>query len=368
MLDSISEYDKFVAAYRRFIDDEVAYQFNITYNHMTSIDPNHLISFRMSMAGSPGVAPSAFCYDFRSLASTLGFMCPEGYALSASNNNAKQALFANVYARYTNPGKPVVWKEYGKSVWNGSNFGGNPGNLDEQKLYYEAVLAEYYKAYTSALYCWFFPGGYRCGENSDYGIINPDGSDRPVTATLRRYASLFKSQGARKESDYFIEVERDDYSGGITGMYDKIKTELIQAFDKDYSVALVNKLQKKGIIYADECLDYAVGNAEAAGGAESGVYPLRYVNGQVMKTETVTLDGQKYLRVKVTNTQDATWRAGTVSLVSVSGVKLEYTFDEDIAYLGSVTTDIPVSGSGETDLKFSVNGVLFGMKYKAEVK
>lgn len=364
MLDSApgGQYDKIVAAYRRFIDDEVAFKFNLTLQHMISFDPRHLISFRMSMAGSPSVASSIYCYDFRSLASTMAFMSPEGYALSSSGDNAKQALFANVYARYTNPGKPVVWKEYGKHVWSGSNFNNNSGNLDAQKSYYEAVLAEFYKAYTSALYCWFFPGGYRCGENSDYGIINPDGSDRPATETLRRYAELFKSQDLRTESDYFIETERDDYTNGITGMYDEIKDELIQAFGTGQSVSIVNKLQNDGIIYADECLDYAVG------GAKADIYPLRYVNGQILKTETVISNGQKYLRITVINTQDASWRAGTVSVISVSGTGLRYTFDIDIAYLDTVTADIPVSDTGETELKFSVNGVLYGMKYTTVIK
>ncbi|MHB1151935.1 MAG: hypothetical protein ACYCWE_11715 [Eubacteriales bacterium] len=357
-----SQYDKIVAAYRRFIDDAVANKFNVTLQHMLSLDPRHLISFRMSMAGSPSVASSTFCYDFRSIASTMAFMSPEGYALTSSGDSAKQALFANVYARYTNPGKPVVWKEYGKHVWNGSNFNNNSGNLEAQKSYYEAVLAEFYKAYTSALYCWFFPGGYRCAENSDYGIINPDGSDRPVTETLRKYAKLFKAQGLRDESDYFIKTERDDYPNGITGMYDVIKDELIQAFDKGRSVSLANKLHSNGILYADECMDYAVGNAKA------NIYPLRYVNGQILKTGTVISNGQKYLRITVINTQDASWRAGTVSIISVSGVELEYTFDNDIAYLDIVTADIPVNGSGETVLKFNVNGVLFGMKFSVTIK
>lgn len=364
MLDSVqgSQYDKIVAAYRRFIDDAVAYKFNITLQHMLSFDPWHLISFRMSMAGSPSVASSTYCYDFRSIASTMAFMSPEGYALTSSGDSAKQALFANVYARYTNPGKPVVWKEYGKHVWSGSNFNNNSGNLDAQKSYYEAVLAEFYKAYTSALYCWFFPGGYRCVENSDYGIVNPDGSDRPVTETLRKYARLFITQDIITKPNYLIETERDNYPNGITGMYDEIKDELIQAFGDGRSVVLVNKLQGDGTLYADNCTDYAVGDAKA------DIYPLRYINGQIIKTETVIANGQKYLRITVINTQDATWRAGTVSVISVSGLELEYTFDKDISYLDKVTSDIPVSGSGETVLKFSVNGVLFGIKYITAVK
>jgi hypothetical protein len=366
MLDSApgGRYDKLAAAYRRFVDDAVGYRFNITRRHILSLDPNHLISFRMSMAGSPSVAPSTYCYDFRSLGSTIDFMCPEGYALSAMGGSAYQALFANVYARYTNPCKPVVWKEYGKHVWSGSNFGGNAGGLEAQKQYYEAVLAEFYRGYTSALYCWFFPGGYRIGENSDYGIINPDGSDRPVTETLRRFACLFKAQGAAPEPDHFIKIERDDYPNGITGMYDTVRDELVGSFENGGFPAFVNSLQKdpQDIIYADEVTGYAVGNAKA------DKYPLRYVNGQIMNAETVTYGGQKYLRVTVTNTQDAVWRTGTVSLVSVSGVNVNYTFDGDIAYLGSVTADIPVAGTGETQLRFSVGGVLFGMKYTAAIE
>ena len=39
---------------------------------------------------------------------------------------------------------------------------------------------------------WWYPGGYRVNERSDFGIINPDGTDRPVTKVIREFGPKLK--------------------------------------------------------------------------------------------------------------------------------------------------------------------------------
>ncbi|MGM9682715.1 MAG: beta-galactosidase, partial [Eubacteriales bacterium] len=73
-----------VAAYRRFVDDKVSEVFAEKTNHIRSLDPNHLVSFRMAYSGTPNHPANYFAYDYQSLASTLDFMSPEGYGVASN--------------------------------------------------------------------------------------------------------------------------------------------------------------------------------------------------------------------------------------------------------------------------------------------
>ena len=359
-------YRKAVAAYYRFIDDIVSQLMQEKMLHLKSLAPDQLISFRMSMSGSAlrtsNFNPSTHCFDFQSLASTMDFMQPEGYQLEASDEKALQIMFANAYARYTQPDSPVVWKEFGYHTWADrvdGNFYPNESTLQMAADYYEYALDYMLTSYTSGLYCWYSCAGYRVDEDSDYGIYNPDGSDRPVTALLREYAPKFINQGARKDT-VLIEIEKDDYVGGIYGMYDDIKDELVQAYEDGKCVTFVNKMQSSAgaHAYADTLLDYAVGDAKP----ENGTYPLRYVNGMIKDFKVVTEGGKNYAVVTVCNTKQSIWREGTVSIVSCDGsdVAVDYTINEQVDYLENITVKFEISGKGDVALRFEIKGVQFG--------
>ena len=377
--DTTGKYRALVAAYYRFLDDQISIEMT-KISDITSVLPNQLFSFRMSMSGSAlrtsNFKPSTHCFDFQSLASSMAFMQPEGYQLTANTGNitdetAAQISFVNAYARYTQPDSPVVWKEFGKSVWAGGergNFAAKAANQKAAETYYRYVMEHCYESYTSGMFAWFYSGGYRVGENSDYGILNPDGSDRPLTALLREYAPLFINQGEREESDVvYIEVERDDYIGGIFGMFQAVKSELAKAHKDGKHVVFVNATQDEngGYAYADEVCTEAVGGTEKV-----GTYPLRYVNGLVKSFETYTEGGKTYAKVVVCNTKQSVWREGTVSLVSTnaSGAKVDYTIDTEVGYLEDVELTVPVTGSGSLELRFEVKGMQFGPLYSTNVK
>lgn len=362
MLDDTTDaYVKIVSAYRRFIDDIVSKIFNEKLRHLRALVPDQLVSLRMSMSGSamttPRFKPSGFCYDFSSFASTLDFMEPEGYCLTGSETAALQIIFSNAYNRYIQPGTPVVWKEYGKHVWSGSNFpDGDNGNLHNllisQEEYYKTSLEYCLRGHTAGMFAWFYAGGFRPGENSDYGIVNPDGSDRPATKLLREYAPKFLTLGKCPAPDVILTVERDDSNRGIFGMYDQAKDALRQAFDEGKSVAFINKKQMAvgDTVYADTTLDEAVG-----GTAAEGEYPLRYVNGMIKNVEECC-DGVK---ITVCNTLPTVWKASTVSLVADGEVVA--TIDEDVPYLANVSVCAPVASGSK--LRLSIDGKAFGMSY-----
>ena len=376
MMDDTSEtYRKAVAAYYRFLDDIVSTSMEQHLSHLKACVPDQLVTFRMSMAGSTlrggNFRPSVCCFDFQSLASGMSYMEPEGYQLNNNDETCLQVMFANAYARYAKPCAPVVWKEFGKSVWAyhaDGNFYPSKEAINSASDYYRYVLDYCLKSRTAGIYCWWSIAGYRPNEDSDYGIFNPDGSDRgEITALLREYAPKFINRGECKGT-VCITVERDDHVGGLFGMFEAVKDELADAYAAGKSVTFIDKSQSTdgSYAYADTLLDHYVADAVST----AGTAPLRYVNG-IVKNVDITTEGEKtFARVTVCNTKQSVWRAGTVSLASTaeSDVGLHHTFDTDVTYLEDVTFVAELIGSGKLDVRFEIGGVAFGPAFSATVE
>lgn len=349
---------RLVAAYRRFVDDRVALAFATATDHLRSLDPHHLISFRMAYSGSPKYPANYYAYDYRSLAPSLDFMSPEAYAVGTDDESALQVLFANAYARYAKPDSPVVWKEFGMSVWSGSNYRPSAHKLERQSELYRVTLDRMWRSGTAGVYAWFY-GNWRVNEHSDYGILNPDGSDRPATALLREYAVKFREDTREWVPDILIEIERDDFPDGISGMFEAVKAQLAAALQDGKKVAFVDGAQiGDRVLYADETLNRTIHGERDAWQTR---VPLRYVNGLISGIRRETVDGVTYLSVTVQNTLTATWRSGSVSVVAVCGETMTdcAVIEEDVCCLDSVTLRFALPA--HTDfLRLSLNGFLFG--------
>lgn len=379
MDNTTTTYQKVMNAYYRFLDDMVSTLMHKNFTHVQSMAPNQLISFRMSMSGSylrgTNHKPSVSYFDFQSLATSMDFMQPEGYRLgtTATGYYPEQVMFANAYARYTKPNAPVVWKEYGKSTWaksEDSNFystrASNQAALTAAQNYYSTTLEYCFRSYTSGMFCWWSVPGYRLNETSDYGVWNPDGSDRgTITGLLRTYATKFINQGARTNNKY-IQVDREDYVGGLFGMFDTLKTQLRTAYNNSQSVTFINKKQNTSTgAYANAnavettLLDGTTSSTPKA--------PLRYVNGIV---KDVVINGNGTATVTICNTKQSTWTANTVYLVShsTSDISVNYKITEQVDYLENVTLTVPISGTGTLALRFKVDNAVFGPLYQIEVE
>ena len=82
------------------------------------------------------------------------------------------------------------------------------------------------------VFFWWYPGGFRLGENSDFGIINPDGTDRPVTKVIRSEGPRFlKARKPGKPEDW-IAVDRDRDARGLFGIYEAAKAEFWKAMNE----------------------------------------------------------------------------------------------------------------------------------------
>ncbi|MBO5897888.1 MAG: beta-galactosidase, partial [Clostridia bacterium] len=376
MIDDRSDkYQKAVAAYNRFLDDAVSTSMAKNVAHLRSLVPHQMVTFRMSMAGSalrtPGFQPSVCCFDFQSLASAMSYMEPEGYQLNADDESCLQVMFANAYARYAKPDAPVVWKEFGRSAWayrEDGNFYPSEAAIEATVDYYRYVLDYCLKSHTCGIYSWWSIAGYRVDEDSDYGVFNPDGSDRgEITALLREYAPKFVDQGARDASKTaYICVDRDDHVGGLFGMFDAVKDDLYAAYQAGKHVTFVDGSHSKSdgaYAYADTLLDRYVADAVSA----TGIAPLRYVNGIVKDVTTTTEDGKISAKITVCNTKQSVWRANTVSLVSTDG-RVIHTFAEDVGYLENVTFETELDVSGDIALRFKIGEVAFGPLFKTTVQ
>jgi hypothetical protein len=228
-----------VAAYRHFLDDLLDQTHMAARRLIRTVDPHHLLSFRMSIAGDPTVSPESMGYDFTGLARSMDFMAPEGYGHIGDWNRVRDGWFTVAYAHMTAPGRPVMWAEFGYTSWNPGAATPAPAGASfaerfDRRFYppqtvrfIERFYADFYrmvlKSGSNGSVCWWYPGGFRYGENSDFGIINPDGTWRGVTRVINRYAPAIRNRRKLPSVDAWITVDRDAHPDGIYGIYNACK-------------------------------------------------------------------------------------------------------------------------------------------------
>lgn len=328
MLRTDGTHTKMAAVYRRCIDHAVRRAHIAACDFIRSVDPHHLISARSGDASTiPLVDPGIYGYDYDAMSAAVDTVSPESYALSDDDKSMRQGVFTNIYARYANPDNAVQWMEFGKSIWTGSNFTDNEKMRQFQASYYRRFFDMLLMGHTAGMFCWWFIGGYRVGENSDFGIFDPDGGDRPVTAVLREYAPKFLDAPALSEADYFIEIDRDLHADGLRSVYRDMENELFAAINDGKTVAFTDGGTDK--TSADVSL------TEVGGLSACGCSP-KFLDGIITSIilttpnrrlalqngETVALDSDEEitLQILVQNTASASWlpdgQKGGIRLVS----------------------------------------------------
>ena len=224
---------KMVADYRAFLDDLLREKYAEARRLVKSIDPQHPVSFRMQHAGDPthnwgGLMP----YDFYGLADAVDLWEPEAYGRIGDWEKVKPGHFTAAYARLCDPSKPVLWAEMGYHVWDMKSMAPHPETLKFAARYY----ADFYRMMTESgadgVFFWWYPGGYRLNEQSDYGIINPDGTDREVTRVIRSEGARFLQAPKPPPPNYWITVDRDRDARGLFGIYEAVKGEYWKALEE----------------------------------------------------------------------------------------------------------------------------------------
>lgn len=235
-------------AFRRFMDEKISTHLLAATERIRGYDPNHLISFRCCDSGYPSAASgsykyNAYLYDFSSFCGALDFVSPEGYGYTRYQFDATayEGAFAADYAELVCGDTTTICKEFGWSAFSGSNYEPNEAGLAYAAEIYTEVYDALYMGEGGGSYIWWYTGGYRPGEGSDYGVVNPDGSDRPGTKVVREYAERMLSIDplTEKETVTFT-VDRDLYADGLAGIWASIKDEYIAALDSGKRVKLVS--------------------------------------------------------------------------------------------------------------------------------
>lgn len=351
-IDTDGEWRVMTAAYRRFLDTLLYRMYGDARRLIRKIDPNHYVSFRMAEAGNPNYRwEGRIPYDFPFLAAGVDIIEPEAYGRIGDWEKVKPGWFEFEYAKWAAPEKPTMWAEMGVSTWDISRMIDSPQRMDFQAMFYRAFYRLLISTGANGVFFWWYPGGFRYGENSDYGIINPDGTDKPVTKVIRENAAKFLNGPARRSPDYWITIDRDAHPDGIAGIYDAAKDEFWNAVEQGKYPGL--RTAGTGTD-SSNCPDVAVGNVPW-----TGSNPAKYLdavfdsvqvkneNGQWVNVEKggslKIVPGKPVVaRVEFTNLGEAKLLAGGVNLTCYLGDKRTGTakpLTSDVPHLGSAAVD-----------------------------
>ena len=322
-----------VAAYRRFLDDCISRRYGEVTRHIRRFDPTHLIGARTGYGGTGEMGIDfRMPFDLISGAKHLDFISPEGYGLSPDWEKARAAGFTTLYGRFAGNGKPVFWAEFGQSV--------HP-HYDEaafalQKNIYDNMYRLVLDSSAQGSAGWWFPGGYRLGEDSDYGIIFPDLTPRPSAWVLKWYAREITGQPTLRQPQAWITIDRDLHPRGYSQIRKRHEDEYVRLREEGRVVAL--RTPATGTTSAT-VPDIAVGNVPY-----TGRNPHKYLNAEFNAVLFVLRDGSK---LKITNGQ-------TVKLPKGESVRLEIS----VGNTGEPVWLAPRRGQdpGGVSLSCSING------------
>jgi len=196
-------WDRVNAAFRRFFDDRVGRAYGQMIGQLRRFDPRHLVTFRFGACGIPNQERFAHAHS-AAVAKHVSFLCPEGYNLQTGGwatptpaDDVRKGGLVTLYYRFLSREKPVVWMEFGYTVngfhrqWHTGLERIEPAELATQRQEYEHFFRMFVESGARGAAPWWLPGGFRLGEASDFGLLEPDGSERPACQVLREYLPRF---------------------------------------------------------------------------------------------------------------------------------------------------------------------------------
>ncbi len=316
-----------VAAYRRFVDDYLSRSFGAATRTIRSASPGTLLSYRngggavvdakYSLTAAGTFMLSQMNYESGTAAAHLDFLSPHAYFIPTPWPDGRGLGFAAAYARYRSGGKPFYWSEYG------INVGASGKGLATQAAICDSVMRLVNDDGSSAAAVWWMPGGWRVDEQSDYGILNPDGTPRPCAQTLAQWGAAFRATPPAPPAGnpVTLTIDRDADARGDVGVFLRWQKDYVMARQAGSPVALRDAgtgtdtstmplLQVGNVPYAGSGpLKYA--NAEFAGiHVQCPGLDIRVENGAQVP---VPAGSTCQLAPALVNTGSATWLPGTQS-------------------------------------------------------
>lgn len=287
------------AAYRRFLDDFISRKYRQVCRFIRKLDPNHLLGARTGYGGGPFGAEGALPFDHTAGAKHLDFVSPEGWNLGwlgqADEEQFARAAFITAYARWAGKSKPVFWAEFGLTLRHGSfslDWYDDEVRLQTQAKLYDAIYRLMQVSDADGAMGWWFPGGYRVDERSDFGIVNPDGTFRPAAEVAKGWSKVLMNlpleSVPRPLPIVPIRIDRDENARGPMALWLKHGNEVAKLVSEGKQVVLVTDGTSKT---SDDCPEVAIGNTPWKPGK-----PPKFLNGEI-NALWVSADGQYWQEV-----------------------------------------------------------------------
>ena len=219
-----------MAAYRRFASDYVSRRYGYIKRFLRDAGCRQLLGARSGYGGSGNPWSETYLpFDLGAGAVHLDYIGPEAWGLSGSSQRFLSAGFITAYARGMSDGKPVAWMEYGRSV------GATPSPIDlsHQAEVYRQTLAMIENSRAAAAFVWWYPGGYRVEEKSDYGWVHPDGTLRPAGEELQRFVHSRRFASIRQASWKGQETEAEDGARSLSSLWKRHAPSFNAAIARD---------------------------------------------------------------------------------------------------------------------------------------
>jgi len=354
-----------VAAYRRFMDDLMSKKWNQAVRKLRAIDKNHLISFRQG-----NTLPHDF--TFTATPKHIDFICPEGYSIPMGEDGYNAACFITRYVHFTTRGKPIIWSEFGKSAWDGHRQHTNPEMILFQSDYHEMFYRMVLESGANGTAPWWWPGGYRAYEKSDYGILNPDRTLRPSAKLLLKYAPALKAERAYPKANDWLTIDRDAHPGGYWYLtFNTGKDAYQKAREAGKNLGL--RTSGTGTNSTNTPL-LAVGNTNYNGNnppkylnAEFNWFQIKSAEGKWLEVKDGTVVPVKrgapvFARASLGNLQEATWLTPQTAKDKIGGVYLASTKDSGFVFRKAIPQDTAYLKDADLGEFVLVNGISLTQK------
>jgi len=333
------KWHRIMASYRRFMDNLTSRKWAVLRRELAALAPHQLQSFRQG---------NTLPHDFALTGPMrhIDFVMPEGYSFADSDEDEVAIGWITRYVDAYSNRKPILWSEFGRNAWDRKRQFTDPKTLEACAGYTERFYRAGLAAGANGFSPWWFPGGYRTDERSDYGFMGPDGTPR---APLKKFAEWVPAMVRErvKPADVPTRVfDRDANPGGY------------------YAAAFVERLPAEAMKIAGAELTSADAPAVALGDLPlEGEMPLKYLDSDFDVFEvTPAGDGKLTVRAQLGNPGAATWKAGAsgpggVSLVAydaASGKALAAVpLPRDVPRLGTTEVlSLEVPATGATQIAF----------------
>ena len=112
--------------------------------------------------------------------------------------------------------------------WTQGRLHIKPQEIANQVAEYEGLYSMFIESGARGASPWWLPGGFRLGENSDFGVLEPDGSERPVCQVIRKYLPRFDSVRHDPPTTH-IEMDLDAHYADAWKTYSDEYLKLVKA-------------------------------------------------------------------------------------------------------------------------------------------